>query len=87
MRSDESKVKINNCNFKYPTGEKIAIDYKMYITVRLGNYSIEIPILVAKINDDCILGVDFLEKINLGNIFESIFHSPKEIVKDNVQCC
>jgi len=34
--------------------------------------------LVAKINDECILGVDFLEKFNLGNIFESVFDSRKE---------
>ena len=33
VRSDESKVKINNCNLKYPTGEKVAIDYKMYTTI------------------------------------------------------
>ncbi|KYN30168.1 hypothetical protein ALC57_00375 [Trachymyrmex cornetzi] len=25
--SDDFKVKINNCNLKYPTGEKVAIDY------------------------------------------------------------
>ncbi|KYN21995.1 hypothetical protein ALC57_05619 [Trachymyrmex cornetzi] len=47
---------------------------------------VEIPMLVAKINDDCILGIDFLEKINLGNIFESIFHGQKELVKNNIQC-
>jgi len=45
----------------------------MYTKVRLGNYLVDIPILVAKVCDDCIFGVDFFEKINLGNIFESIF--------------
>jgi len=44
----ESKVKINNCNLKYPTGEKVTIDYKIYTTVRLENYLVEIPILIAK---------------------------------------
>ncbi|KYN11577.1 hypothetical protein ALC57_16269 [Trachymyrmex cornetzi] len=58
----------------------------MHTTIRLGNYLVEIPMLAAKINDDCILGVDFLEKINLGNIFESIFHGQKEMVKNNIQC-
>jgi len=80
--SDEFKVKINNCNLKYFTGEKIAINYKMNTNVRFGNYLVEIPMLVAnfaaKINDDCILSVDFFEKINLGGVFEFIFHSQKE---------
>ena len=87
MGSDEFRIKINNCNLTYPAGEKVTIGYKMYITIRLGNYLVEIPMLIAKVNNDCILGIDFLEKINLGNIFESIFHNQKEIVKDDVQCC
>ena len=73
MGSDEFRIKINNCNLTYPAGEKVTIGYKMYTTVRLGNYLVDIPILVAKVCDDCIFGVDFFEKINLGNIFEFIF--------------
>jgi hypothetical protein len=38
--------------------------------VELGKFSIEIPMLITKISDDCILGVDFLEIINLERIFE-----------------
>ncbi|KYN29414.1 hypothetical protein ALC57_01147 [Trachymyrmex cornetzi] len=69
--SDDFKVKINNCNLKYPTGEKVAIDYKMHTTVRLGNYLIEIPMLVAKINDDCILVEEsFNIPSNLRSLFE-----------------
>jgi len=43
--------------------------------------------MIAKINDDCILGVDFFEKINFGNIFESIFQKEIVIEKDDIQCC
>ena len=68
---------------KYLTGEKIAINYKMNTNVRLGNYLVEIPMLVAnfaaKINDDCILSVDFFEKINLGGVFEFIFHQQNAV--------
>jgi len=38
-------------DFKYPTGEEIAVQFK-----------IEFPLLVADITEDCILGVDFLRK-------------------------
>jgi len=40
---------------------------------RLGKYIVEIPMLVANINDSCILGIDFLKKIHLENIFKTIF--------------
>jgi len=36
-------------------------------------FSLEFPLLVADIIDDCILGVDFLRKINLLGIFEFEF--------------
>ena len=45
MGSDEFRIKINNCNLTYPAGEKVTIGYKMYTTVRLGNYLVEIPML------------------------------------------
>jgi len=42
--------------------------------------------LMAKFNDEYILGVDFLEKFNLENIFESVFDSLKRIKKNDIQC-
>ena len=41
--------------------------------------------LVVKINK-CILDVDFLEKLNLENIFESVFSNQKGTKKNEVQC-
>jgi len=73
------KYKINNYSLRYPTGEKVIIKEKVFVKVRLGEYLVEIPMLVAEINDDCILGVDFLRKIHLENIFETIFSKQKEI--------
>jgi len=40
------------------------------VKARLGKYIVEIPMLVANINDSCILGVDFLQK---ENSFEKYF--------------
>jgi len=81
----QCKIKINNCNLKYPTGDKVSINYKVYTKVWLGIYLIKIPMLVAKINK-CILDVDFLEKLNLENIFESVFSNQKGTKKNEVQC-
>ncbi|KYN09428.1 hypothetical protein ALC57_18460, partial [Trachymyrmex cornetzi] len=91
IESNQCKIKIDNCSLTYPTGEKVSINYKVHTKVRLRSYLVEISMLVAKINDDCILDIDFLEKLNLGNIFESIFNSQKETSlyieeKNDVQC-
>jgi len=73
------KYKISNCSLRYPTGEKVIVKEKVFVKVRLGEYLVEIPMLVAEINDNCILGVDFLKKIHLENIFETIFSKQKEV--------
>ncbi|KYN14878.1 hypothetical protein ALC57_12906 [Trachymyrmex cornetzi] len=38
--------------------------------------------LVAQIDDDCILGVNFLKLLNLQNIFDPIFLKPTEMAID-----
>jgi len=60
-------------------GEKVIVKDKVFAQVRLSSYLIEIPMLVANINDNCILGIDFLKKIHLKNIFKPIFYERKEI--------
>jgi len=52
IEPSQCKIKINNCNLKYPTGKKVSINYKVHTKVRLGNYLVEIPMLMAKINDE-----------------------------------
>ncbi|KYQ55565.1 hypothetical protein ALC60_05628 [Trachymyrmex zeteki] len=54
-------------------GEQITVKYKIITKVRLARYFLEVPMLIAKINDDCILEVDFLKLFNLQNTFDSIF--------------
>lgn len=60
-------------NLSYPTGEKVPVDFKVKARVVLGNVSIEIPVYVANIRDDCILGVDFLSRTGFGKVFATIF--------------
>jgi len=54
------KFKLNNYSLRYPTGEKVVVKDKVFVEVRLGKYGVEIPMLIADIKDNCILGVDFL---------------------------
>jgi len=79
IASNKVKFKLNNCSLRYPTGEKVVVKEKVFVEVRLGKYTVKIPMLVAKINDDCILGVDFLKEIHLENNFKTIFSEQKEI--------
>jgi len=55
------------------------IKNKVFVEVRLGKYIVEILMLVANINDSCILEIDFLKKIHLEDIFKPIFSEQKEI--------
>jgi len=79
IASNKVKYELNNCSLRYPTGEKVIVKEKVFVKVRLGKYIVEIPMLVANINDNCILGVDFLKKIHLENVFKTIFSEQKEI--------
>jgi len=79
IASNKVKFELNNCSLRYPTGEKVVVKEKVFVKVRLGKYIVEIPMLIANINDSCILGVDFLKKIYLENVFKTIFSEQKEI--------
>ncbi|KMQ90068.1 integrase core domain protein [Lasius niger] len=71
---EERRRICKNCvNLRYPTGEKVDVKFWAEIKVELGKYSVVIPMFVAEINDECLLGIDFLKKINLDKVFTSVF--------------
>ena len=83
---DKEKRKIckNFVNLRYPTGEKVRVEFWTEMKVELGKYSLEIPMFIADINDECLLGIDFLKMVNLDKVFESAFGIPileKEIAR------
>lgn len=70
----EQRILKKDCYLKYPTGEEVPILFEIIVSVDLGKYSnIKVPLLVADISDECILGVDLKKKINLEEIFNSVF--------------
>jgi hypothetical protein len=68
---------LNSFQLRYPTGEKVPIISKKEVKIVLGDHSLEFPVFIAEIEDDCILGVDFLSRLNLEGVFDSNFCSSK----------
>lgn len=58
---------------KYPTGERVPVKCKLSVRVELGKYSSEMPMFVADIAEDCILGADFFSQTGMDEIFRSSF--------------
>ena len=86
IRGPKEYLEIKNSSLRYPTGETIQVKYKVNVLIELGKYKVEIPIIVANISDDCILGIDFLEKVKLEGIFESEFGSFERDNKNEFSC-
>lgn len=80
------RIEIKKHNLRYPTGEKVLVKCKVFSKVEIGKYFVKIPMFVAEINDECLLGVDFLKKINLENIFDVAFNVPKFKEERILQC-
>lgn len=74
---EKSKIykSFKNKKLIYPTGERILIESRSEVEILLGKFSLKIPMIIAEISDDCILGEDFLKAVNLERIFESYFDS------------
>lgn len=80
IKLDKPKIKINNCNSRYLTGEKILIEYQVFVKIRLRDYLIGVSMLIAEINNDYIVGVarrnnilsSTIAKINLVNNYEKM---------------
>jgi len=63
VERSKSRILVKDCCLRSPTGEEVPILFKVGATVNLGKCSEKrIPMLVADISDECILGIDFLEK-------------------------
>jgi len=73
INGTERKIDVGNCKLRYPTGENVSIKFKIDTEIELGKLFIKIPMFVSEISNDCLLGVDFLRRINLNNIFNSVF--------------
>ncbi|KAL6265803.1 hypothetical protein P5V15_002620 [Pogonomyrmex californicus] len=65
IRSGRQQFWVGKRKLRYPTGQEVPIDFKTNVKVELGKFSLEFPMYVAEIEDECILGADFLVKILL----------------------
>jgi len=83
----KKRIFSGNRGLRYPTGEKVPIEYEVVVEIRIGKYNVRASMLVAEICDDCILGADFLRTINLQDIFTPIFRDSSENSESEIGCC
>ena len=73
VTKEKRKILSEHLNLRYPTGEKVPVESQVEIKVEIGKYVVQVPMFVAEINDDCLLGVDFLKIVNLEQTFKNVF--------------
>lgn len=67
-----------NIRIVYPTGEIVPIHSRAIVKVELGKFSLELPMFVANISDDCLLEIDFLFLIGIEFDFCSALGIPQK---------
>ncbi|XP_077277424.1 uncharacterized protein LOC143905721 isoform X1 [Temnothorax americanus] len=72
------QIPLDFCNLRYPTGERVPVISRVLAAISLGKFNFEMPFYVADINDECILGIDFLEK---AEVFEGFFENTLGLTK------
>lgn len=69
VRGEKKRNEERNNYLCYPTGEKVPILFRVCMKVELGKISEKVSMFAVEMNDDCLLGADFLRKLNLERIF------------------
>jgi len=62
------------------------VENKTIVKIEIGKFCLDFPVSIAKIEDDCILGVDFLERVKLGGIFTFVFNGEELENQKNFLC-
>lgn len=78
MNNLEIKNVGKNIKIVYPTGKVVPIHSRTIVKVEVGKFSLELPMFVANISDDCLLGVDFLSLTGIEFNFRSALGIPQE---------
>ena len=73
-------IPLDGPNLKYPTDEDVSIKFKTAVRIDLGQHSVQMIVFVADIDDDCILGYDFLSKTGITESINKIFQNTPSTV-------
>lgn len=65
VQPGKERVSIGGIHLKYPTGEYVPAKCRVEVVISLGRHTRRLPVYVADISSDCILGSDFLSAIGL----------------------
>jgi len=60
---------------KYPTGEKVPVENKIEVLVKIGDFAERICAYEVDMEEECLLGTDFLLKVKFNTILDSFFKS------------
>ncbi|KMQ86077.1 krab-a domain-containing protein [Lasius niger] len=66
------RIPVSDCKLRYPTGEEVNVKFKVNVWIELRKFSLEFPMLVTDINDDCLLGIDFFRVLNLEKVLDPV---------------
>lgn len=62
VKEEKERINVEDCKLRYPSGRRVSIEFQVEVEVQLRKYLIKIPMFVAKINDNCLLGAYFLKR-------------------------
>ena len=74
----ENSLALGNCKLKYPSGEIVPIKSRFLVKLSLGKFLMEMPMYVMEMEEDCLLGDDFLSKTGLSEFFDTLFGSQRQ---------
>jgi len=60
-------------DLRYPTGERVPVEFKVRALIEVGELSIKLPVYVVDMKEDCLLGSDFLSATNFERNLVSFF--------------
>jgi len=73
-------------NLKYPTSERVPVEFKVRALIEVGELFIKLPVYVVDMKDDYLLGSDFLSATNFEENLVSFFGSCSQVGKETFFC-
>lgn len=74
-------LSLRNEKLFYPSGEVVPINCQIISNIKIGKFSSIIPVLVAEISDECLLGKDFLSSVGARKFLHYILQIPKRCAR------
>jgi hypothetical protein len=77
INSKKNGLALGNYRLRYASGEMVPIKSRVLVKLSLGKFLLEMPMFVMDMEEDCLLGDDFLSKTSLSEFFDAIFEGQR----------